>query len=44
MNSLKPNHFSFSLHCASTLLMYRVSVIEERFVVVSTNQVCQIHL
>ncbi|MFS7970720.1 hypothetical protein Hanom_Chr09g00824221 [Helianthus anomalus] len=40
MKSLKPNHFSFPLRCASALVL----VIEERFVVVSRNQVCQIHL
>ncbi|KAF5769839.1 putative non-specific serine/threonine protein kinase [Helianthus annuus] len=37
MKSLKPNHFSFPLRCASALF-FRVLVIEERFAVVSRNQ------
>ncbi|KAF5821849.1 hypothetical protein HanRHA438_Chr01g0020251 [Helianthus annuus] len=37
MKSLKPNHFSFPLRCASALF-FRVLVIEKRFAVVSRNQ------
>ncbi|KAJ0558084.1 hypothetical protein HanPI659440_Chr03g0117281 [Helianthus annuus] len=37
MKSLKPNHFSFPLRCASALFFW-VLVIEERFAVVSRNQ------
>ncbi|KAJ0677798.1 hypothetical protein HanOQP8_Chr12g0440651 [Helianthus annuus] len=37
MKSLKPNHFSFPLCCASALF-FRVLVIEKRFAVVSRNQ------
>ncbi|MFS8021485.1 hypothetical protein Hanom_Chr16g01427911 [Helianthus anomalus] len=43
MKSLKPNHFSFPLRCASALF-FRVLVIKETFAVVSRDPVCQIPL